>query len=152
MSYMMAITKAGNTIITEKYYSSRYNKKGIERSVNLHKTTEAQEKCNLRKAVRKVTILMNANFKGGDWHLVLDYSPDNRPATPRGSQKEHKTIHGKDQTTVPEGWHRDEVYRGCRVWKKWWTASSSGDEYLHRRNGRNEKQVAVWSSTLQSFG
>lgn len=34
MSYILAVTKAGRTLITEKYYSGRYNKKGIERSIN----------------------------------------------------------------------------------------------------------------------
>ena len=82
MSYICAVTKAGRTLITEKYYTSRYNKKGIERSHNHKKTSEAQERCNLRKAERKVTILLNANFGPGDWHLVLDYTPDHRPASP----------------------------------------------------------------------
>lgn len=87
MPYIKAITKAGNTLIIEKYYSSRWHKKGVERNINLNKTTEAQEKCNLRKAERKLTILLNANFTGGDYHLVLDYSPDNRPPTPRGCHR-----------------------------------------------------------------
>lgn len=87
MAYIRAMTKAGNTLIVEKYYSSRYNKKGIRRSVNSKETSEAQEKCNHRKAERKVTILLNANFRPGDWHLVLDYAPGNRPSTPEEARR-----------------------------------------------------------------
>ncbi|MGN0390317.1 MAG: hypothetical protein ACI4L2_05835 [Wujia sp.] len=100
MPYIMSVTKAGNTIIMEKYYSSRYKKKGIERGANIHSTTEAQEKCNLRKAVRRLTILLNANFGPDDYHLVLDYTPNNRPSTPSTSQTECNTVHGKDTETL----------------------------------------------------
>lgn len=81
MSYLQTVTKAGSTLIIEKYYSSRWHKKGITRGANVKKTTEAQEKCNQRKAERKVTILLNANFHPGDWHLVLDYRMEHRPET-----------------------------------------------------------------------
>lgn len=80
MPYIYAETRAGNTVLVEKYYSSRYKKKGIERSVNQSKTSEKQEKVNLRKEIRKLTLKLNANFGYGDYHLVLDYMPSFRPA------------------------------------------------------------------------
>ena len=104
MPYIKSVTKAGNTLIIEKYYSSRWHKEGIKRSENTNKTSEAQEKSNLRKAERMVTILINANFVSGDWHMVLDYSPDDRPATPRGRQKEHTEVLAKNKKTVSESW------------------------------------------------
>ncbi len=152
MPYIKAVTKAGNTLIIEKYYSSRYKKKGIERSENQNKTSEAQEKCNLRKAERKVTILLNANFAPGDWHLVLDYSPDNRPATPRESQKECEDIYKKDKEAVPESRHGTEIRRSGRVWKKRGASSSYRYEQLRRRHERNEKQMVVWTNPSQPVG
>ena len=72
MPYIYAETRAGDTVLVEKYYSSRYKKKGIERSVNQSKTSEKQEKVNLRKEIRKLTLKLNANFGYGDYHLVLE--------------------------------------------------------------------------------
>lgn len=152
MPYIKAVTKAGNTLIIEKYYSSRYKKKGIERSENQNKTSEAQEKCNLRKAERKLTILLNANFAPGDWHLVLDYSPDNRPATPRESQKECEDIFKKDQEAVPESWHGTEIRGSGRVWKERSASPSYRYEQLRRRHEGNEKQVAVRKDPFQPAG
>lgn len=93
MPYIKSVTKAGNTMIIEKYYSSRWNKKGIKRSDNRKKTTEEQDKCNLRKAERIVTILINANFGPDDYHLVLDYRLENRPATPSGGEAEREAVY-----------------------------------------------------------
>ncbi len=132
MPYIMSVTKAGNTIIMEKYYSSRYNKKGIERSANVHKSTEAQDKCNLKKAVRRLTILLNANFGPDDYHLVLDYTPESRPTTPRGSQTEHKTIYRKDAETLSEVWRGTKVCRGSGVWKEGRTSPPYHYESLRR--------------------
>ena len=88
MSYIKAVTEAGDTLIIENYYSSRWNKKNIRRGKNHQKTKESQERCNERKAVRNMIALLNANFKPGDCHLVLDYRPENRPSTP-GEAKEN---------------------------------------------------------------
>ena len=73
MPYILRITRAGKTIEIEKYYTSRYKMKGIKRGDKVRPTTEQQKKVNTRQAVRKLRILMNANFGFGDYHLVLDY-------------------------------------------------------------------------------
>lgn len=90
MPYIYAETKAGNTVLIERYYSSRYKKKGIERSVNKSKTTEKQERVNLRKEIRKLTLKLNANFDYGDYHLVLSYEPRSRPATTEEAKKDRE--------------------------------------------------------------
>lgn len=90
MSYIYAQTRAGRTILIEKYFSTRYHKKGIERSINRKKTSEEQEKVNQRRAVRKLTLQLNENFKYGDHHLVLDYSPANRPGTPEEAKRDRE--------------------------------------------------------------
>lgn len=90
MPYIYARTKAGRTILIEKYYSSRYHKKGIKRSENHKKTSEEQEKVNLRKDIRRLTLQLNENFQYGDYHLVLSYAPDHRPATPEEAKRDRE--------------------------------------------------------------
>ena len=62
MPYVERITKAGNTIEVERYYTSRYKKKGIKRGDKVKPTSEQQQKINTRIAERNLRILMNANF------------------------------------------------------------------------------------------
>ena len=82
--YVERVTKAGNTIEIERYFTSRYKKKGISRGDKVKPTKEEQEKVNTRQAERKLRILINANYGYGDYHLVLDYirrkgEPDRTP-------------------------------------------------------------------------
>ena len=84
MPYVERVTKAGNTIEIERYFTSRYKKKGISRVDKVKPTKEEQEKVNTRQAERKLRILINANYGYGDYHLVLDYirrkgEPDRTP-------------------------------------------------------------------------
>lgn len=90
MPYIYATTKAGSTLLIEKYYSSRYHKKGIERSPNKNKTKEAQEKANMRKETKKLMLKMNANFGYGDYHLVLDYAPAERPPSTEEAKRDRE--------------------------------------------------------------
>lgn len=128
MPYIKAVTKAGKTILIEKYFTSRYKMKGIERRDNEHKTTEQQEKANMRKAVRELTLLMNANFEGGDYHLTLNYRPDERPATPRGSQAGQRKIYQKAEKGNPEAWRRIEIHHRNRIREEGCRASPHGAE------------------------
>lgn len=73
MPYVERIIKAGKTIEIERYFTSRYKKKGIERGDKVKPTKEEQKKVNTRQAERKLRILINANFGYGDYHLELDY-------------------------------------------------------------------------------
>lgn len=73
MPYVERTTRAGKTIEVERYFTSRYKKKGIKRGDKVKPTTEQQKKINTRRAERDLRILMNANFGYGDYHLELDY-------------------------------------------------------------------------------
>lgn len=73
MPYIEAITKAGKTIEVERYYSSRFNRSGEAPREKTKPTREAVKKLQTRHAIKKLRRLMNANFGGGDYHLVLDY-------------------------------------------------------------------------------
>lgn len=50
MPYVERVTRAGKTIEIERYYTSRYKKKGIERGDKVKPTTEQQKKVNTRQA------------------------------------------------------------------------------------------------------
>lgn len=80
MPYIIEVVKAGNTIEVSKYYSSRFNKKGVKRGDKKELTTEEQKKVNKRAAEKKLRRLINENFQEGDTHLVLDYKLSERPA------------------------------------------------------------------------
>lgn len=73
MPYVKRTTRAGKTIEVEYFYTSRYNKKGGSRKDKVKPTREEQKKVNTRAAERKLRLLINANYKYGDYHLVLDY-------------------------------------------------------------------------------
>lgn len=73
MPYVQRISKAGNTIEIEKYFTSRYNKKGVIRKTNKKPTKEVQKKINDKAAERKLRLLINNNFGYGDYHIVLTY-------------------------------------------------------------------------------
>ena len=57
MPYVERVTKAGNTIEIERYFTSRYKKKGISRGDKVKPTKEEQEKVNTRQAERKLRLL-----------------------------------------------------------------------------------------------
>lgn len=73
MPYVERVTRAGKTIEIERYFTSRYKKRGIKRGDKVKPTTEQQQKINTRQAERNLRILMNANFGYGDYHIELDY-------------------------------------------------------------------------------
>ena len=84
MPYVRRVTEAGKTVEVEKYYTSRYNKKGGKRSDKVKPTTEIQKKINIKNAERQLRILINANFGEEDYHVILGYvrgegEPDRTP-------------------------------------------------------------------------
>lgn len=84
MPYIIEVVRAGNTVEVSKYYSSRFNKKGIRKGDKKNLTTEEQKKVNKRAAEKKLRRLINENFKEGDTHLVLDYKLSERPTGREG--------------------------------------------------------------------
>lgn len=80
MPYIKSTIVAGKTIEVKKYYSSRYKSKGIVRGERRGITSEEQQEINKKIAEEKLRWRINANFKEGDYHLILDYALSNRPA------------------------------------------------------------------------
>ena len=90
--YIHEETQAGDTIIVRNHYSGRYHKKGMKRSANKEKTSEAQEKANARKDAWELTIRLNANFHPGDYWLTFDYKPEHRPETIAQAKKDRTDL------------------------------------------------------------
>ena len=112
MPYVERVTKAGNTIEIERYFTSRYKKKGISRGDKVKPTKEEQEKVNTRQAERKLRILINANYGYGDYHLVLDYirrkgQPETGKGCNSGTEKTGKA--GAKEREIPQHFYAYEM-------------------------------------------
>lgn len=90
MPYIEKVTKAGKTCIYERTYSTYAHPKGERRARKEKPTIETQEKINNRKQAREVCIYLNANFKGGDYHVTLTYEKDKRPTDPDDAKQDRK--------------------------------------------------------------
>lgn len=55
-------------------------------------TPEEIAESNMRQAARKLTRKINANFKPGDWHVVLMYKKDNRPSLEQAQKNVKKLL------------------------------------------------------------
>lgn len=66
MPYIIEVVKAGNTIEVSKYYSSRFNKKGVKRGKRKQLTTDEQREVNKRAAEKKLPLIMWAVRKNDE--------------------------------------------------------------------------------------
>lgn len=73
MPYIKEVCMAGKTLEIEKYYSVRYHPKGERRAQKENPSSEAVRRNNLRRAVKHLRRLMNANFQDGDYLVRLDF-------------------------------------------------------------------------------
>lgn len=71
--YAQKTIRAGKVIIIKKYHTSRLGKKGIQRGPKIEKTKEAQQKVNERRAIERLTWIIDENFQGGDMHISPTY-------------------------------------------------------------------------------
>lgn len=76
--------KAGATCEVIKCFP-RGCRKGIIRQPMRKKTKEEMQEANRRQTARKLERKLNANFRPGDWHIVLTYRREGRP-DPEGAQ------------------------------------------------------------------
>lgn len=77
MPYIIKEYHAGATIEIQKTYSARYGKK-LPRSPNKKPTPDEVKKNNERLAEMNLRLLLNANFRAGDFLLTLTY--ENAPS------------------------------------------------------------------------
>lgn len=78
MKYLKKTYTAGITIEVQKTYSARYGKT-LQKEGRTGKSREAVKRYNEKTAQRKLTRLINANFKPGDTFVTLTYRRGNRP-------------------------------------------------------------------------
>ncbi len=69
----------GKVIEVEKHYPGNYGAPGVPRSKKRKRTPEDIARQNLTNKNKRVQRLILANFKEGDWHLILKYRPGQRP-------------------------------------------------------------------------
>lgn len=79
MPYLIERVKTGRVMEVRKKYSARYHIKGIPRADNQKPTPEEMEKINQDNAARKLRWMINANFKGGDFHMILGFGGNLNP-------------------------------------------------------------------------
>lgn len=76
MKYIKQTIVAGCTILKSVFPSTGERKPGQKRKQKVNKTPESVKKTNLRNAVIKLTAILNANFRNGDYHIVLTNADD----------------------------------------------------------------------------
>lgn len=73
MAYMEMTIVAGATIEKKKYHCYKARARGEPRARRSKETSVQMEEVNRRNAENKLRWILNTNFKGGDYHLVLHY-------------------------------------------------------------------------------
>lgn len=113
MPYVESICKAGRTIEVERYYTARYGSRGQTRSERVKPTPDEQKKINDRIAEKKLRRLINANFKAGDFHVVLSYQ--------RARGDPHRTAEEM----------REDIARFLRALRKEYKKQGKELKYIH---------------------
>ncbi|MBQ8435710.1 MAG: hypothetical protein IJX24_06860 [Oscillospiraceae bacterium] len=73
MSYVEQTVYAGQTVEVKRYHRYRNRAKGEPRGKKLKETSLAMEEVNRQNSENRLRWLLNTNFQGGDYHLVLRY-------------------------------------------------------------------------------
>lgn len=73
MGYKIKIYDLGDVVEVQKYHGGNYGAPGKKRQPKTRDTPEDVKKVNARQRARKVWRLILANFRKGDWHLILRY-------------------------------------------------------------------------------
>ncbi len=89
MSYVEQRVYAGQTVEVKKYHRYRNRPKGESRGKRLNETSLYQEEVNRKNCEDRLRWLLNTNFRGGDYHLVLRYK--HKAGEPYRTPEEMKT-------------------------------------------------------------
>lgn len=79
MPYIKSVCIAGKTKEVEKYYTRWIQPKGGSRQQRKKETTERQKKVNDRQTVKRLTIIINANFDNKCLYVTFSYTKEQRP-------------------------------------------------------------------------
>lgn len=98
MPYIKETYVTGAVIEVTKKFTYTYKGKATKRSPKAKETPETQKKQNEGIAIKKLRRLINANFKYGDYHLVLNYKKECRPKTPEEAKDDLEKFFRKMRT------------------------------------------------------
>lgn len=73
MSYVEQTVFAGQTVEVKRYHRYRNRARGEPRGKKIKETSLAMEEVNRQNSENRLRWLLNTNFRGGDYHLVLHY-------------------------------------------------------------------------------
>lgn len=107
---------AGVTAIRSVFSTTGERPKGQKKSIRINETPEKVRAVNLRNAIKKLTAILNHNFRDGDYHITLTYEAE-------PSKKEAKENLRKFKRNM-----RDRAKRRGITWK--WVVAT---EYLNER-------------------
>jgi len=96
--------KAGATIEIIKCIP-RGCRKGVPRGQPRKKTPEEMREANMRQAARKLARKINANFRPGDWHLILTYKRECRPDQHEAKNRVKKLLDKLRDWFKRRGWN-----------------------------------------------
>lgn len=88
MAYVRKEWDLGEVRQIEKYYPGNYGAPGKKRKKKRERTPEDIERQNRTNRGKKVQRLILANFKPGDWHLILSYTKEKRPKSDEEAKKQ----------------------------------------------------------------
>ena len=94
MMYAKTTYVAGDTIDVQ-YTIPRRCVPMASRGARESKTSDAVQKYNLKMAERRLTRILNENFRAGDIHLVLTYAKNSRPETSEQAKKHIRLFNRK---------------------------------------------------------
>ena len=132
-------TAAGMTIFVR--LAAAIDAIGGKRRKKENPTAEAVQKYNLKKAIRDLAILLNANFSGGDLHITLTYRGDE----PNGEEAKRQ---------LNNFWKRlRRAYRGIGKELKWVAATEYKNKRIHHHIVINkgiaiEEIAKIWGNGI----
>lgn len=88
MAYVRKEYDLGRIRQIEKYYPGNYGAPGKPRGKKRNRTPEDIERQNKTNREKKIQRLILANFKEGDWHLILSYTKEKRPEDAKMAKKQ----------------------------------------------------------------
>lgn len=113
MPYIESVCVAGKTIEVERYFTSRYGRRGQKPEDRVKPSKEEQKTINNRIAEKKLRRIINANYGPGDFHMVLSY------AKARG-----------DPPRTPEEM-KDDIAKFLRALRKMYKDAGDELKYIH---------------------
>lgn len=120
MPYLKHTYRAGKTKEVIYCYSPRADIKEGSRRKKENKTKEAQKLVNIRRVIKKLTRILNANFDDTSLYITFSYIKDKRPLTKEELRKDidkllrkFRTLYKKQSKVLKYVWVAEVGERGA---------------------------------------